>query len=323
MCHLQKATQETSRAVDGPNSKSKSSSRVPSLLQHCHGYVWTIAYQVESENSQRSANCYLHVHDDKSDSPGTSHRQNISAFLMAFRRFACLRGHPNICWSDCCKNFVEAQAYLKEIMQSWEMPKIQSVLSEEFTCDFKWQWNIPHASHQNGVAETLIKSVRQALNSTCKNQAFTEEQWRTFLAETTYMINGRPLYPSSDNIWECPPITPNDILMRQHNPPPQPEPEERINPRHLLRSTQNRVGEFWTYWMKYFAPNLLPRNKWFRVKENVEVGDLVLELDPNRKRSQWKMALITETYPGNDGLVRKVRMKAHNAEYDRPRQDKN
>ena len=70
--------------------------------------------------------------------------------------------------------------------------------------------------------------------------------------------------------------------------------------------------------MKYFAPNLLPRNKWFRVKGNVEVGDLVLELDPNRKRSQWKMALITETYPGNDGLVRKVRMKTQNGEYERP-----
>ena len=143
------------------------------------------------------------------------------AFLMAFRRFACLRGHPNICWSDCGTNFVGAQAYLKEIMQSWDMPQIQSVLSEEFTCDFKWQWNIPHASHQNGFVETLIKSVRQALNSTCKNKAFTEEQWRTFL--NVYMINGHPLYPSSD-IWECPLITPNDILMGQHNPSPYPKP---------------------------------------------------------------------------------------------------
>ena len=71
-------------------------------------------------------------------------------------------------------------------------------------CDFQWKWNTPHASHQNGVVETLIKSVRQSLNATCKNQAFIEEQWRTFLAETTYVINGRPLYPSSDSIWGKP-----------------------------------------------------------------------------------------------------------------------
>ena len=145
------------------------------------------------------------------------------AFLMAFRRFASLRGHPSVCWSDCGTNFVGAQSYLKEITQCWNISKIQSVLSEDFCCDFKWQWNIPHASHQNGVVETLIKSVRQSLDATCKNQAFTEEQWRTFLSETTYIINGRPLYPSSNDIWESPPITPNDILIGHHLPPPKPD----------------------------------------------------------------------------------------------------
>ena len=104
--------------------------------------------------------------------------KSSEAFLMAFRRFACLYGNPNVCWSDCGSNFVGAQ-----VMQDWDIPKIQSAISEEFACNFEWQWNTPHASHQNGVVESLIKSVRQALNNVCKNQAFTEEQWRTFLAE--------------------------------------------------------------------------------------------------------------------------------------------
>ncbi|KAK3696587.1 hypothetical protein QZH41_005862 [Actinostola sp. cb2023] len=235
------------------------------------------------------------------------------------KRLACLRGHPSTCWSDRDTNFVGAQGYLREIMHDWDVTRIQKVLVEDFSCNFKWKWNIPYASHQNGVVESLIKSVRQALNATCKNQAFTEEQWRTYLTEITYMINGRPLYPSSENIWESPPITPNDILIGQHNQPPQPDPEDKVNPRNMLRSTQNRVNEFWNCWMKYFAPNLLPRNKWFRIRENVQVGDLVLELDPNHKRSQWKMALIVGTYPGSDGLVRKVRIKTKNGgEYDRP-----
>ena len=244
--------------------------------------------------------------------------KSTDTFLLAFRRFACLRGHPNTCWSDCGTNFVGAQSYLEEIMQDWDIPRIQSVLSEEFTCDFKWKWNTPHASHQNGVVESLIKSVRQAMNFTCKEPAFTEEQWRTFLAEITYQINSRPLYPSSDSIWETPPITPNDILLGQHSTPPQPEWEEKVNPRDMIRSTEKRVNDFWCCWMKYFAPNLLPRNKWFRTRENVKEGDLVLELDSKHKRCQWKMAIIIGTYPGNDGCVRKVRIKNADGEYDRP-----
>ena len=221
-------------------------------------------------------------------------------------------------WSDRGTNFVGAQGYLKEITQNWDIPGVKSVLSDKFSCELRWEWNTPHASHQNGVVETLIKSVRQAFNATCKNQAYSEEQWRTILSEITYMVNGRPLYPSSDDIWEAPPITPNDLLLGHYNPPPQPEPEERTNPRQLLRSTQNRVADFWRSWMKYFAPNLLPRNKWFRVRDNIQIGDLVLELDPKHKRCEWKMARIVGTYPGNDGLVRKVRIKTRDGEYDRP-----
>jgi len=63
---------------------------------------------------------------------------------------------------------------------------------------------------------------------------------------------------------------------------------------------------------------MLPRNKWFQKRESVKISDLVLELNPNRKRSQWEMVLITNTYPGKDGLVRKVRIRTRNGEYDRP-----
>ena len=69
--------------------------------------------------------------------------------------------------------------------------------------------------------------------------------------------------------------------------------------------------------MKYFAPDLLPRNKWFRTRENLKVGDLVLELD-STPRVQWKMAIVVSTYPGKDNMVRKVQIKTEKGCYDRP-----
>ena len=120
----------------------------------------------------------------------------------------------------------------------------------------EWQWNIPRASHMNGVVESLIKSVRQAIAATCQNRPFTEEQWRTTLAEIVYLVNSRPLYQSSSEVWEEPPITPNDLIIGPHLPLPAPEPEERVNPRNLQRSTQQRVTEFWTNRSFFTTTNL-------------------------------------------------------------------
>lgn len=39
--------------------------------------------------------------------------KSSEVFLMAFRRFACLHGHPNCCWLDCVSDFVGAQEYLR------------------------------------------------------------------------------------------------------------------------------------------------------------------------------------------------------------------
>ena len=84
------------------------------------------------------------------------------------------------------------------------------------------------------------------------------------------LVNSRPHYPSSDGIWESPPVTRNDFLIGHHFPPPAPEQEERVNLRHLMRSTEKRVQEFWKCWIKYFTPNSLPRNKWYRPRENLQ-----------------------------------------------------
>ena len=50
----------------------------------------------------------------------------------------------------------------------------------------------------------------------------------------------------------------------------------------------------------------------------MQIGDLVLQIDLKHKRAQWKMAVVINTYPGEDGLVRKVRIKSQTGEYDRP-----
>ena len=47
--------------------------------------------QVITFTCMRTRTVHLELVTDKS----------TDTFLLAFRRFACLRGHPNTCWSDC------------------------------------------------------------------------------------------------------------------------------------------------------------------------------------------------------------------------------
>ena len=112
-------------------------------------------------------------------------------------------------------------------------------------------------------------------------------------------------------------LQPNDLSIGNHFPPPEPEEQSKVNPRDLVRSTEKRVQEFWHCWLKYFTPALLPRNKWYRKKENLREGDLVLETEPIPRRT-WKMAVVLETFPGDEGLVRKAKIKTANVVYDRP-----
>ena len=58
-------------------------------------------------------------------------------------------------------------------MLNWNILKIQGSLSEEFTRNFKWQWNTLYVNHRNGVDKSLIKPITE--DSVCSNQAFNEE----------------------------------------------------------------------------------------------------------------------------------------------------
>ncbi|CAB4025183.1 Hypothetical predicted protein [Paramuricea clavata] len=50
----------------------------------------------------------------------------------------------------------------------------------------------------------------------------------------------------------------------------------------------------------YQWDEVLPPEEKLKWQKNVGVGDLVLEIDGNRKRGEWQMALVEEVFPGGD-----------------------
>ena len=86
-------------------------------------------------------------------------------------------------------------------------------------------------SHQ--ISKT---SVRRYVQNPSSQRGAVENGF--CLAEVTCLINQRPLYPSSNGIWESPPFTPNDLFIGNHFPPPMPEVESKVNPGHLMEGTE-------------------------------------------------------------------------------------
>ena len=51
---------------------------------------------------------------------------------------------------------------------------------------------------------------------------------------------------------------------------------------------QHIANDWWRLWLLHFTPNLQCRNKWFKRRENLSVGDIVLIIDNSIARSQWE-----------------------------------
>ena len=252
---------------------------------------------------------------------------STESFLLAWRRFVSRRGvHPTTVFSDRGKNFQGAQRPLRDAIDSWDVSRLKRELAAERT-HFEWQFNVPKASHMNGVVESLIRSCRRGLDAAVNylKRRFTFKEWQTFLSEVMYVINSRPLFPDGPDPVGSPAVTGNDILHPFDQPTvPQPVIEDRPHPRDVVKALHQRVQLFWETWLRYMPPHLIARSKWFHSRQNLQVGDLVLLLEPGMKgaaapRALWERAVVTAVQPGDDGLVRKATVRTANARlYDRP-----
>ena len=54
------------------------------------------------------------------------------------------------------------------------------------------------------------------------------------------------------------------------------------------------------------------------MKRNLKIGDIVLIQDSNQIRGQWKLGKVSEVFPGEDGIVRKVHVTYKNPKQGEP-----
>ena len=60
------------------------------------------------------------------------------------------------------------------------------------------------------------------------------------------------------------------------------------------------------------------RQKWHTAHRNLKIGDIVLIQDSNLVRGQWRLGIVSNTYLGSDGKVRKVEVQYKNPKQGEP-----
>lgn len=131
---------------------------------------------------------------------------------------------------------------------------------------------------------------------------------------TQFLIKLRPLTWVYNDLQEPQPLTPAHFLIgrRLTSLPPKPSSTAcqttNANKEELTRRWKYRfrlVNEFWTRWRRKYLLDLRSAHTREAPKSTpLKKGDVVLIGDEKMPRLMWKTGLITEVFPGRDGLVR-------------------
>ena len=237
-------------------------------------------------------------------------------FLQVLRRFVSVRGQPAQIISDNGTQFVGAQRELREMISGWNENELKDFCAER---GIQWKFITPGAPHQNGCAESLVKSVKIAIKKAIGEQELTPFELHTCFCEVANLMNDRPIGRKSNDPDDGSYLSPNDILLgRSGNRVPQGPFKFTKNPRHRFEFIQQIVDSFWRRWSQTVLPLLVPRRKWNAERRNVRVGDIVMYAECNAVRGKWTIARVIQTFPGPDGKVRNVKLVTGSGEYRRP-----
>jgi len=243
---------------------------------------------------------------------------DTDSFIQALRRFLARRGLVKEICCDNGTNFVGASNELQVCLKKWNSAATHEFLLQK---GIVWKFNTPSASHQGGVWERCIRSVRKLLIALTKEQNVNDEGLHTLFCEVESILNGRPLTASSSDPRDLEPITPNHLLlMKSENVvPPDVFVKTDNYCRRRWRQIQYMADVFWRRWTREYLPLLQQRQKWLNTGINLSKDDVVLVMDDQSPRNFWPLGRVMETFPDKNGLVRRVKVKNKLGEYMRPR----
>ena len=221
---------------------------------------------------------------------------DLTNFILAFSRFVDIRGPVSSFYSDNGSTFKATAHILPELLQS---KGLQSFCQQQ---SISWEFIPPYSPAQGEAWESLVKVFKRTLLEIAKFLQRTPNlvELQTYIANTTRLVNNRPLTPLSDNPKDNNAISPSPLLTLAFHP--HTPIGTQHNNDHLRRDSRfNAViaQRFWERWIKFYLPLLQRRKKWQKITDNIRVGQLVLVGGHGEfvKPGQYRLGRVTEVFP--------------------------
>ena len=248
---------------------------------------------------------------------------STDAFINGLRSFIALRGPVSNLYSDQGTNFVGAKNEFEVNMSFVTDHKLKAYLTMN-NCQF--HFNTPYSSHMGGAWERMVRSIREILRGLLSQHPsrLDSTSLRTLMYECMAIVNARPLTTTNlSHPTEPEPLTPNHLLTMKLDPvsaPPGEFPPEDVYSRRRWRRVQALSEQFWSRWRSEYLSSLQSRGKWKTETRNLRKDDVVLLRDDDAGcfRNMWRLAVVIDTHPGSDGLVRQATVRCQNKIIKRP-----
>lgn len=233
--------------------------------------------------------------------------------LEAISIFWAAHGPTKQFISDRGTNFVGASNIIQqEIKHTMQFLREQhSLLKQELVDKFMVEWKLlpAHSPWMGAFYERLIKEVKRSIAQVLNTKKLNKATLNIALHDAAHRINCRPLTHNSISADDKPVLTPHDLAKGRSGWPflpglPSHSSSDIRDDRSVYRSGRLIADEITRRFFTNYLPILTKRTKWFRDEKSLKVGDLVLIIEPNDTRNEWKRGVVRRLYSGRDGRSR-------------------
>lgn len=156
-------------------------------------------------------------------------------------------------------------------------------------------------------------STTRTVNAQFSTHVHHTKGFNTLLTRIKAVLNSRPLTPLTTDQADLDYLSPGHFIVGQLllAIPPRTTFKSCINLSQRWKLLDQCHQSFWRRWSTEYLISLQVRSKWTIETSNVNVNDMVVITDKQSHPLAWRLGRIIAVLPGQDGVVRVVRLLTH------------